>query len=84
MRNLRHDRVAGLGNSEGSQRALNLLYTIRTIQQRNGKDFGAAFLSGTTISNSLKYIANCQSYTLFICRNFLVTLHHETTLQHTP
>ena len=28
MFNTRHDRVAGLGNSEGSQRALNLLYAI--------------------------------------------------------
>ena len=27
----RHDRVAGLGNSEGSQKALNLLFAIRTI-----------------------------------------------------
>ncbi|MDR0506800.1 MAG: N-6 DNA methylase [Dysgonamonadaceae bacterium] len=49
----RHDRVAGLGNSEGSQRALNMLFAIRTIQDRTGKDLGATFLSGTTISNSL-------------------------------
>jgi len=49
----RHDRVAGLGNSEGSQRALNMLFALRTIQQRTGKDLGATFLSGTTISNSL-------------------------------
>ena len=51
--NTRHTRVAGLGNSEGSQRALNLLYAIRTIQERTGKDLGATFLCGTTISNSL-------------------------------
>ena len=49
----RHDRVAGLGNPEGSQKALNLLFAIRTIQERTGKDLGATFLSGTTISNSL-------------------------------
>lgn len=49
----RHDRVAGLGNSEGSQRALNMLFALRTIQERTGKDLGATFLSGTTISNSL-------------------------------
>lgn len=49
----RHDRVAGLGNSEGSQRALNMLFALRTIQERSGKDLGATFLSGTTISNSL-------------------------------
>ena len=51
--NTRHDRVVGLGNSEGSQKALNLLFAIRTIQERTGKDLGATFLSGTTISNSL-------------------------------
>lgn len=49
----RHDRVAGLGNPEGSQRALNMLFAVRTIQERTGKDLGATFLSGTTISNSL-------------------------------
>lgn len=51
--NTRHDRVAGLGNPEGSQRALNMLFALRTIQERNGRDLGATFLSGTTISNSL-------------------------------
>ena len=49
----RHNRVAGLGNSNGSQRAMNMLFAIRTIQERTGKDLGATFLSGTTISNSL-------------------------------
>jgi N12 class adenine-specific DNA methylase len=49
----RHDRIAGLGNREGSQRALNMLFALRTIQERTGKDLGATFLSGTTISNSL-------------------------------
>ena len=52
MFNTRHDRVAGLGNSEGSQKALNMLFAIRTIQERTGRDLGATFLSGTTISNS--------------------------------
>ena len=51
--NTRHDRVAGLGNPDGSQRALNMLFAMRTIQQRTGRDLGATFLSGTTISNSL-------------------------------
>ena len=51
--NTRHDRVSGLGNPEGSQRALNMLFAIRTIQERKGQDLGATFLSGTTISNSL-------------------------------
>jgi N12 class adenine-specific DNA methylase len=30
-----------------------MLFAIRTIQERSGKDLGATFLSGTTISNSL-------------------------------
>lgn len=49
----RHTRVAGLGNPAGSQRATNLLAAIRTIQSKTGKDLGATFLSGTTITNSL-------------------------------
>ncbi|BBQ06694.1 MULTISPECIES: N-6 DNA methylase [Bacteroidota] len=51
--NTRHSRVAGLGNMDGSLKALNLLFAIRTIQDRIDADMGATFLSGTTISNSL-------------------------------
>lgn len=51
--NTRHDRVAGLGNQAGSQRAMNLLQAVRTIQDKRGSDSGVAFYSGTTISNSL-------------------------------
>lgn len=43
----RHTRVAGIGNTQGSQRAMNLLVAIRDIQQRTGRDLGATFLSGT-------------------------------------
>lgn len=53
MFNTRHTRVAGLGNVDGSQKAMNLLFAIRTIQDRTNSDMGATFLSGTTISNSL-------------------------------
>lgn len=49
----RHDRVAGLGNPDGSLRAMNMLFAIRTMQERKDKDLCATFLSGTTISNSL-------------------------------
>ena len=49
----RHDRVAGIGNMEGSNRATNMLMAVRTIQERTGRDLGATFLSGTTITNSL-------------------------------
>lgn len=51
--NTRHQRVAGIGNTKGSEKALNLFFAIRDIQKRTGKDLGATFISGTTISNSL-------------------------------
>ncbi len=49
----RHSRVAGLGNQVGSQKALNMLFAIRTLQQKFDSDLCATFLSGTPISNSL-------------------------------
>jgi hypothetical protein len=49
----RHDMVAGLGNKEGSQKALNMLFAIRELQTRFNSDLCATFLSGTPISNSL-------------------------------
>ena len=49
----RHTRVAGIGNTKGSQRAMNLLFAIRDIQNRTGKDLGATFLSGTVVVNAL-------------------------------
>lgn len=49
----RHNRVAGLGNMEGSQKALNMLFAIRTLQDQFKSDLCVTFLSGTPISNSL-------------------------------
>ncbi len=49
----RHDRVAGLGNKEGSQKALNMLFAVRELQARFNSDLCVTFLSGTPISNSL-------------------------------
>jgi N12 class adenine-specific DNA methylase len=49
----RHNRVAGLGNMEGSQKALNLLFAVRTLQEKFDADLCVTFLSGTPISNSL-------------------------------
>ena len=49
----RHDRVAGLGNKEGSQKALNMLFAVRELQTRFSSDLCVTFLSGTPISNSL-------------------------------
>lgn len=49
----RHNRVAGIGNTKGSQRAMNLLFAIRDIQIRTGRDLGATFLSGTVVVNAL-------------------------------
>ncbi|MCD7969121.1 MAG: N-6 DNA methylase [Alistipes sp.] len=56
--NTRHTMVSGLGNPTGSQRALNMLYSIRYLQDKYDCDLQATFMSGTTISNSLseKYI----------------------------
>ena len=48
----RHDRVSGLGNIEGSQKALNMLFAVRTLQERFKSDLCVTFLSGTPISNS--------------------------------
>ncbi|MEO6328741.1 MAG: helicase-related protein [Ginsengibacter sp.] len=49
----RHDRVAGLGNIDGSQKALNMLFAVRTLQEKFNSDLCVTFLSGTPISNSL-------------------------------
>ncbi|MBN8673415.1 MAG: hypothetical protein J0L56_04740 [Chitinophagales bacterium] len=49
----RHDRVAGLGNQQGSQKALNMLFAVRTLQEKFRSDLCVTFLSGTPISNSL-------------------------------
>lgn len=49
----RHNRVAGLGNMEGSQKSLNLLFAVRTLQDKFNSDLCVTFLSGTPISNSL-------------------------------
>ncbi|MGY3212425.1 helicase-related protein [Mucilaginibacter sp. HD30] len=49
----RHNRVAGLGNMQGSQKALNMLFAIRTLQEKYKADLCVTFLSGTPISNSL-------------------------------
>ncbi|UPZ36488.1 DNA methylase [Sphingobacterium sp. PCS056] len=49
----RHARVAGLGNVEGSQKALNMLFAVRTLQLRYNADICVTFLTGTPISNSL-------------------------------
>ncbi len=49
----RHDRVAGLGNMQGSQKALNMLFAVRTLQEKFNSDLCVTFLSGTPISNSL-------------------------------
>ncbi len=49
----RHDRVAGLGNQQGSQKALNMLFAVRELQAKFNADLCVTFLSGTPISNSL-------------------------------
>ncbi|HWW38147.1 helicase-related protein, partial [Pedobacter sp.] len=49
----RHERVSGLGNITGSQKALNMLFAVRTLQKKFDSDLCFTFLSGTPISNSL-------------------------------
>jgi N12 class adenine-specific DNA methylase len=49
----RHNQVAGLSNPIGVQKALNLLFAIRTLQKKFDSDLCVTFLSGTIISNSL-------------------------------
>jgi N12 class adenine-specific DNA methylase len=58
----KHTRVAGIGNTTGSDRALNLKFAIRTIQERNNSDLGATFVSGTTIVNSLTELYSLFDY----------------------
>jgi N12 class adenine-specific DNA methylase len=49
----RHNRVAGLGNMQGSQKATNMLFAVRSLQDQFNTDLCVTFLSGTPISNSL-------------------------------
>ncbi|HEU5290331.1 MAG TPA: helicase-related protein, partial [Cyclobacteriaceae bacterium] len=46
-------QVAGLGDPTGSQKALNLLFGVRSLQQLHRGDKGVTFLSGTPISNTM-------------------------------
>lgn len=63
MYQTRHTRVAGLGNLEGSQRSLNILTAIKSIQERTPSgELGASFYSGTPISNSLTELYLLQKY----------------------
>lgn len=58
----KHGYLAGIGNAQGSQRALNMLFACRTLQQKWGRDTGIAFFSGTPVSNSLTEIYSLQRY----------------------
>jgi N12 class adenine-specific DNA methylase len=48
----RHERVAGIGNTQGSDRSMNMKFAIREIQKKKDADLCATFVSGTTIVNS--------------------------------
>lgn len=58
----RHNQVKGIGNPEGSKRANILRYALRTIQRKNGSDYGATFFSGTPITNALAELYILQDY----------------------
>lgn len=57
-----YDRVAGLGDKKGSQKAIALLNGVRYLQKMHQGDQGTVFLSGTTISNSLSEIYHLLNY----------------------
>lgn len=57
-----YQKVAGLGDPQGSNRAVALLTGIRHLQRMHQGDKGTVFLSGTTINNSLVEIYNLLNY----------------------
>ena len=57
-----YQKVAGLGETQGSSRAVALLTGIRHLQRMHQGDKGTVFLSGTTITNSLVEIYNLLNY----------------------
>ena len=57
-----YQKVAGLGDTDGSNKAVALLTGIRHLQRIHQGDKGTVFLSGTTITNSLVEIYNLLNY----------------------
>lgn len=57
-----HNKVAGLGSPEGSQKATKLLMGVRHIQQVNGGDKGVVFATGTPVTNSLVEVYNIMQF----------------------
>ena len=57
-----YKKVAGLGDPQGSNRAVALLTGIRHLQKMHQGDKGTVFLSGTTITNSLVEAYNLLNY----------------------
>ena len=57
-----YQKVAGLGDAQGSSRAVALLTGIRHLQRMHQGDKGTVFLSGTTITNSLVEVYNLLNY----------------------
>lgn len=57
-----YQKVAGLGDPQGSNRAVALLTGIRHLQRIHQGDKGTVFLSGTTITNSLVETYNLLNY----------------------
>ena len=56
-----HTRISGLGNPEGSQRALDLFSKIQTLKKISPKS-KIVFLSGTPVSNSIAEMYNLKRY----------------------
>lgn len=54
--------IRGLGDAKGSQRAYDMLLKTREVMDRNGRDQGVVFLTGTPVSNSLAEMYHMMRY----------------------
>ena len=55
------NRVAGLGNREGSEKAMDMFIKVRSIQKKNNGR-GVYFATGTPISNTIAEVYTVQRY----------------------
>lgn len=55
----RHDRVAGLGNQQGSQKALNMLFAVRTLQDKFKSDLCVTFYLAHPSATALRKCTCC-------------------------
>lgn len=56
------DRIAGLGNTEGSNKAFDLFMKVQFLQKLNGNKGAVVFATGTPISNTMAEMYTLQRY----------------------